>query len=865
MRVWVLFLLLAFAAGCSAPEPPADLTLIHATDPHLFEEPAKQRAGSDPEKPEVRRHKEKLNAAALAAFLEAARSFPGTDAGRPIVILTGDFGIDRSWTDQLQAPAKTQPTDQAKAPPPAQVKAPPPAPSPTADVHRRAEQVKLLADLLKAGSVSDLYVIPGNNDLENERATDDALDYVGRYFQDVQKELTGTQVTLHDLTACYQGKTASMTGCTADISGTAIRLVGFPSYSFKNGDKETYDTNRDLQRAQVEKFASLIATAAAQDRKVVVLSHIPDLDDPFLLARERFTGVAPGKHGNADRPAWSSWNVSTEVFRRWKDLVESPTVLAVLAGHFHDSHREIYRRPYRWSTPSSLRPDPRKLFLAPPLAVKLQETSPIQARGCSVLRIRGGDLSHRFHWFNADTSKFEPDPEPRRTTRGPSGPRPIEWLWHLGEALKPIERATIIALALLLAFLTVALLWEVPAKVTELTAPPGGTATSDKPSQPREAATLLGSNLGKTVVSGLTGLAAVSFLDPFWANAGVSAKAYYLIWFVILFFVGLTISALARGFGEFWRSRIAKEHRPPSWASRQPGQSPGSQCRWFLTGRFWSWVLSFRSSLLIFFDTALSVAFGQNVLKSAVLGDEILSLQWCLIRTVDRIRERIAIEVRDALTAAGVPKVDSGAIRVNVSVLSADEPPLSYVTWSRGSVIAVFPRNSLAWLSTYAGEPRWWKDLYTDETTNYDQKIVVLDNRENLIPGAGDRPTLRQFFQRRPSQDYQAFFILPIPWRRRTTTEAYWKAAIHISFRERAYLDKLWPTLGPVDNTLSTLTDAQFNEFYKDARQALDEGQLPHPALRAVLTQAIEALAELLRGFKPIVYEMNIRPQQLLR
>src|SRR5262245_46166099 len=157
-----------------------------------------------------------------------------------------------------------------------------------------------------------------------------------------------------------------MTGCTADISGTAIRLVGFPSYSFKNGDKETYDTNRDLQRAQVEKFASLIATAAAQDRKVVVLSHIPDLDDPFLLARERFTGVAPGKHVKPDRPAWSGWNVGTELFRRGKDLLESPPVLAVLAGHFHDSHREIYGRPSRGSPPSSPPPDPQKLFLPPP-------------------------------------------------------------------------------------------------------------------------------------------------------------------------------------------------------------------------------------------------------------------------------------------------------------------------------------------------------------------------------------------------------------------------------------------------------------------------------------------------------------------
>jgi len=175
----------------------------------------------------------------------------------------------------------------------------------------------------------------------------------------------------------------------------------------------------------------LISDAKAQGKRVLVLSHVPELDDPFLLARERFTGVAPEKHGNSERPRWSSWNVSAEVFRRWKELIDSPTVVGVLAGHFHDSHREIYYQPYRWSSASSLRPDLRKLFLAPPLAVKLQETSPIQARGFSVLHLTGNELSHRLYWFNAETSKFEGDPNPRQPYSGPTAPAGIRSLWDL--------------------------------------------------------------------------------------------------------------------------------------------------------------------------------------------------------------------------------------------------------------------------------------------------------------------------------------------------------------------------------------------------------------------------------------------------
>src|SRR5207244_3448483 len=101
---------------------------------------------------------------------------------------------------------------------------------------------------------------------------------------------------------------------------------------------------------QIEKFAALISEAQAKGRKVIVLSHVPELDDPFTLARRRFTESPPnkndkpsGKTETPERPAASTWNVAPEVFRRWKELTESPTVLAVLAGHFHDSHREIYR------------------------------------------------------------------------------------------------------------------------------------------------------------------------------------------------------------------------------------------------------------------------------------------------------------------------------------------------------------------------------------------------------------------------------------------------------------------------------------------------------------------------------------------
>jgi len=171
MRMSVLFLVLIFTASCGTREQEVDFTFIHATDPHLFEEPAKESSGGNPEPADVRRHKEKLNTGAFSAFLESIRSLSGADARRRLVVLTGDFGIDRSWTDQAESKL--------------------PSGKQSHETHRRAEQVKLLASLLRSSPVTDVYVVPGNNDLEDERATEQALGTVSQFFQDVQKELDG--------------------------------------------------------------------------------------------------------------------------------------------------------------------------------------------------------------------------------------------------------------------------------------------------------------------------------------------------------------------------------------------------------------------------------------------------------------------------------------------------------------------------------------------------------------------------------------------------------------------------------------------------------------------------------------------------
>jgi hypothetical protein len=842
----LLILVLAVTVGCTGPEPPAELTLVHATDPHLFEEP-------DRLEPDVREFQEGLNAAALKAFLDVAGSVGNSP--RRVVVLTGDFGIDRRWTDQA--------------------KNPPPKPS-----HRRSAQVKSLADVLRAGAVADVYVVAGNNDLDDEIATQDALDYVAQYFQDVQKELEGTRVRLYDLTACYRAKGAAPAGCVADIPGTAVSLVGFPSYSFKNTSARAFDVNLEVQQAHMKQFATLIGEARDKHRKVVVLSHVPELDDPNTLALQRFTKKPFASHGNAERPKASSWNVSRDVLTEWKKLTESPTVLAVLAGHFHDSHREIYRRPYRWSSPSPLRADLSKLFLAPPLAVKYQDTSPIQARGFSVLRLSGEELNQQFYWFDAVTSTFEPEQRPDRPAVYPKPPLVpqdlwdlIVWpgralsptvlfLWNLGGDLKTLERMVVIAIAFLLAFLTAAKLWTVPRTPRELSGLPEVASTAEPSPDPAKAKaeeTPLTSNLGKTVLSGLAGLATISLLDSFWDKSGFAAKGYYVVWFVVLFFVLLIVFAGFRGVVEACRIRIASEHRPPEWRPRGKQESEFGHRARYWSRRLWLWVLSWRPTVLVFLDTSLSVLFGENVLRNAVLSDMIARLQHSMILAIDHVRGAITISVRRALIREGIPAedLDDSAVRVNVSVLAPDGGSAYYVSWAPGSPDRAFDRHSVAWVAISAGLARWWRKRYEDDKLT--GKIVIFDNTGRRISDREGALHLQEFFQPRGPLDYEAFIVLPVP--RRAASGDYWKAGIHISFSREEYFTALWPLLEPPGP--AWWSDDDLKQFYDAAPRVLDEGQLSDDELRAVLHEAVDVVAEVLRRFNAVVYQTYVRPRLL--
>ena len=861
-------------------------TFVHATDPHLFLE-RKYTGGSGRVEPDSaqRKWQERLDREALRSMLSTIGNLPARE--RPeFILFTGDWGIDTtSGKTQGSAPAVTAPseaprgsvaptgaaadtdvTQSSPAPPaedtsaqdtsssarpqaPAQDTGTAPAtgtpPSPQsagmAPDPRWVEQADSVAVLLNASPIRTIYWVPGNNDVAGESSRADSLALADEFNTLVAQRLRNG-ITLQNLTACYTGRGS----CSADVPDTRYTLVGVPTVSFK---KSPTAADTAAQEAILDRAASLAAAEAAGGRRVLLATHIPELDDPYTRGQQLYLG-AP-----RPRPTLgaSAWNVSDSTLAKWKRLVESPAVAYVLAGHFHDSHREVYERPYRWAESSPLRADPSKLLLAPPLSVKNQEASPYQARGFALVRIfEDGEVERQIYWLDPTTGAFVPQNRQERRTSASSIPRSgpgilriFQPLWDLADGATPLARAAVIALALLFAFLTVAALWIPGPKATE-------TPAEARPAVPAPSNVLFEGNLARTVWAGLTGIAAVTILaNDYWQESRLSAPAFYVVWFTTLFLLLLVLNAVWTAVTEILRSRTATSRFV---APRAQGES--SLRYW--SQRAWAWLLSLRESALVAFDSFSNVLLGRASSANVVWEQRIVDSQQMILRASDRIREEITTALHVAILQAlpqSIPALTvQQQVRVSISVLSDDHRSVFYISSSSGSLSRQFTQSSFAWVAAYTGIGRWWFDSFKGHA------VTLFDNTAGTLP---DTPAIalpaEEFVESREHADYRAFIVLPIPWRRRTLPAGTRRGLLHISFGKEEWMEALWTNLPrtPAVSPAGGLVDP-----YATWHTLLDPGNLQNEALRAVLFQGLNVLGELLRNFDQEIFESRLRRQR---
>jgi hypothetical protein len=292
-------------------------------------------------------------------------------------------------------------------------------------------------------------------------------------------------------------------------------------------------------------------------------------------------------NAKATRSPASTWNVSKKLSDGWADAIASDTVAGVF-GHLYDSHKEIYRQPYTWSNVTDHKTGMAKLYIAPPLSVNNQDTSPIQARGFALAGLKPDSIKYTIYWYDSEHKDFAPDKadenaRPNRL-RAPSTWEVIKngvarivccaWQYLCPTS---IEQAATLFIALLAAFLTIVQVWQIPPAANLLRAavlPPAPTnptpqAGVNQPSGVQPAAksafdpSPFASNFGKTVITGLGGLLAETALKSFEGDtAKAGDKQFYIVWFILLFFALLISSALLRAFVEAVRARIAIIHYP---------------------------------------------------------------------------------------------------------------------------------------------------------------------------------------------------------------------------------------------------------------------------------------------------------------
>ncbi|MGB2678057.1 MAG: hypothetical protein WAN12_13320 [Candidatus Acidiferrum sp.] len=738
------------------------------------------------------------------------------------------------------------------------------------DKTKRDAEVQNLAKLLGESPIQDIYFVAGNNDLPLESAGDDALLYFNQFFDDVQNKITANKsnVQLHNLTRCYVGNGAPTSTCFADITNSPYRMIGFPSQSFKNKEQGS-QSNLDLQVSQFETFRTVFDQARQAGRKALIVTHVPELDDPYDLAQGRYAGASPDPSIGAEsgkenpRARWSTWNVRPKLLDDWKDVVSSESVVAIFAGHFHDAHKEIYRQPYSWSTPNDHRVSLDKLFLAPPLSVKNQDASPVQARGFSLIRLGADRIRSRFYWYDSETSHFNAEPRLEFSAEHARGWRqfhwrfitPFYWLLKLDQQDTPLQRMAILLIALLTAFLTVVAIWQIPATDDPMARKRGDDKSQDKGENKNGTPTdgsPFTTKIGKTVLAGLGGLVFAEVTKAL-GNQQPSAdsKWYYIVAFIYFFFVLLLGLNILRGLVEALRARVAIIHYPVVRPAHQTHAWAGFKnwvsYWWMRTGQ---WLLSLRVPFLTFWDTLINLIQGKNQTTTRAFEDAIIEQQQNVVRVADILRTKLnSLLESKVLKATGKATDSRSHVRVNISVLSADGSQVFYISRTPDSSPVPFNKNSVAWVSIYTGEIRWYEAAYAKKPD-----IVLFNDQDGIIAASKSHLKLTDYYQQR-HDDYEAFIVFPLPWPQRAFGTRYVKGGIHVSFRTDANFRSIW-SAPDVDVTASTT-----NTYPQQDELMLDDW-CSDAEVRIALNGAVAVLSELLRGFNEVIYKNYIQPNQ---
>jgi CBS domain-containing protein/predicted MPP superfamily phosphohydrolase len=357
-----LFLfVVAWSLRGDAPQPPkaGEVRFAQLTDAHIFDDGYKQAT------PQALRQAANDREALHWAINQVNRAVAsGTTID--FVAYTGDLGLQN-----VSIPSEGV------------CHALPIEPDPGLPQTNLAWGVKEIAEELNQLAVPKVFFVAGNNDIKDEKVTDRRFDC---FMEELQKKVRSS-LEVRTLRA----------DCSINING--ICIAGLNSASFKdqkNYDKACLQPGADaaLKWACPKPQMEALQQLSRGRVPVLLFTHVPDLIDPFR--RE------------------PSWKVPNDIRGLWQKEVCGPNVIAVFAGHFHDSNRKIYGSNSTTKDLANSACVAQKTWVAPPLAMKNQEQifAGARARGFLIATVADGKVAKvQTNWFDAPVPPMVQPPE----------------------------------------------------------------------------------------------------------------------------------------------------------------------------------------------------------------------------------------------------------------------------------------------------------------------------------------------------------------------------------------------------------------------------------------------------------------------
>ena len=351
----------------------SQVRFAHLTDPHIFEKSGREKEAESNE----------LTFDWCVSKINALN-----DSGEKFdfVVVTGDLGLENLLTPPENP---KQPCDASKG------------------NRKWKEGLEKLAMILEESAIRKWFFIPGNNDLYDERPCN-----IHHYRVFIQELADNPRL---------QGKIEAQDLVQNPYAINGHFFLGFDNAFFKN----EYDFKR-LERSGSHERLAIEKVAEQMDRndsdKVYIFYHIPEVDDPWLiLAREgrdqaalnqvkkRLDSLSPETRRTQNiteedlqKYQYSSWTVYPSTRERWSSVSESERVKGLFVGHFHTWQKNDYLG-FDWLPKGGYSQKIlRKLYLAPPIALKNQADAPHHARGfAEVLLDERGGVSRNVFWYES--------------------------------------------------------------------------------------------------------------------------------------------------------------------------------------------------------------------------------------------------------------------------------------------------------------------------------------------------------------------------------------------------------------------------------------------------------------------------------